>query len=222
MERKADKCRYDGDHLDQCASEHNGRPCEHDPSSKDQKVSEHRYAQRWLVIDREPLNLLTAAEAERRHGTREEYVALIGDPDAPSQVVALAGPWVTVSFLDAERRAYLVYSFKELRPGHLFLSQAIHREFVDASSEPGSTMICAFAENGKIIMEHQNRRTGETDARRAMVDPTPNWDRYPTFGVYDDLLREERDPSGYRPVKLATKGRNAKRTQARPPTRRRR
>jgi hypothetical protein len=60
------------------------------------------------------LNPLTRDEAQRRHESREEYAALLGTAEAPSHVVSLVGPWVTVSVLDKDRREYLLYSAAEL------------------------------------------------------------------------------------------------------------
>lgn len=86
-----------------------------------------------------------------------------------------------------------LYSFKELRPGHIFLKQAIYREFDDDTGELSTAMIYAFDEKGTIIMERQDRKNDQTESRKAKADPTPNWDRFPEFGAYDTLLREERD-----------------------------
>ena len=144
------------------------------------------------MLDRKPLNPLTSAEAAQRHASRQPYAALIGDADTPSHVVAFAGPWVTVSFLTAELQEYLLYSFKEVRPGELFLKQAIHREFDQASGEVSIATIFAFTEKGRMVAERQDMTTNETETRKAKTDPAPNWDRYPQFGTYDLLLREER------------------------------
>lgn len=157
-------------------------------------MREHRYAEQWLVLDRKPLNRLTSEEAERRHVSRECYAALIGDPDRPSHVVLLVGPWVTVSFLDSDLREYLLYSFKEVRPGQLFLKQAIHREFVDQSGEVSIATIFAFSEKGTMVAERQDMKTDKVETRKAKADPKPNWERYPEFGAYESLLREERAP----------------------------
>ena len=155
-------------------------------------MSEQRYAEKWLVLDRKALNAISPTEAAQRHASRVEYAAIIGDPDSPSHVVSLAGPWVTVSFLDDDRREYLLYSFKEVRPGNVFLSQAIYREFIEDSGEVSSATIFAFRENGKIIIERHDMSTDQIETRKAQADAAPNWDRYPEFGQYDSLLQEER------------------------------
>jgi hypothetical protein len=150
------------------------------------------YAEKWLVLDRKSLNSLTPEEAQRRHESREEYAALIGNPEAPSHVVSLVGPWVKVSFLDDDRREYLLYSFKELRSGHLFLKQAIHREFDSETGELSIATIFAFDEKGKIIIERQDRKNDDIETRKAKADPAPNWERFPEFGTYETLLQEDR------------------------------
>ena len=162
-----------------------------DNSTQRSAATGRHYAEKWLVLDRRSLNPLTRAEAQRRHEFREEYAALIGHPEAPSHVVSLVGPWVKVSFLDDDRREYLLYSFKEIRPGHLFLKQAIHREF-DETGELSVATIFAFEEKGKIIMERQDRKRDEVETRKAKADPAPNWERFPEFGSYETLLQEER------------------------------
>jgi hypothetical protein len=163
-----------------------------DKPTKPPAATAQHYAEQWLVLDRKSLNPLTREEAQRRHTSREQYAAVIGEPEAPSHVVSLAGPWVTASFLDDDRREYLMYSFKELRPGHIFLKQAIYREFDDESAELSIAMIFAFDEKGGIIVERQDRQKGKTETRKAKADPQLNWDRFPEFGAYETLLREER------------------------------
>ena len=150
------------------------------------------YAEKWLVLDRKPLNPLTREEAKRRHESREAYVALIGPPEAPSHVVSIAGPWVMVSFLDDDHREFLLYSFKELRPGQIFLKQAIHREFDAKTGELNVATLFAFDEKGKILIERQDRKHDDVETRKGKADPAPNWDRFPEFGAYDSLLQEER------------------------------
>lgn len=150
------------------------------------------YAERWLISDKKPLNPLPRAKAERLHASRRAYVALLGSPERPSFVIAIAGPWVAVTFLDSDLRDYLVYSFKEIRPGVLFLKQAIHRVYAADSNHAREVTIFAFDESGHIVMEHQDLELQKVESREADADPSANWDRYPDFGDYEHLTREER------------------------------
>lgn len=156
------------------------------------QMKEPLYAERWLVKDKKPLKPLSRAKAEQRHASREPYIAILGGLERPSHVISVVGPWIAVTFFDADVRDYLLYSFREVRPGQLFLKQAIHREYTPDSDEASSVMIFAFDEAGQITMEHQDFVRHSIESREATADPSLNWDRYPDFGDYGHLTQTER------------------------------
>lgn len=136
--------------------------------------------------------MLTEEKARKRHESRKSYVAIVGEAERPTHLVSLAGPWVTVSFLDDLRREVQNYDFHERRQGELFLNMAVHRRFRGDSNDLVESVLFSFKEDGKILIE--TRDDSVISQRRVVADPSVNWERYPAFGVYDDLCRYEREP----------------------------
>lgn len=148
------------------------------------------YCEKWLFADKRPLKSLDPGRAKQRHDARKPYAAIVGMP-VPTHIVSLAGAWVTVSFLDSFGRQELTYDFSERRPGELFLSMAVSREFIGNEAEVAIARIFAFEEDGSILIEERIAH-GEARQLRAASDASPNWDAYPAFGEYAHLCSRER------------------------------
>lgn len=156
---------------------------------------------------------LAEEKARRRHERREAYEAVIGEPDHPRFVVCLSpnaasvhsdsvsrckegkGDWVTVYFIDDQLRWYLKYDFKEIEPGKLFLTLAIFREFVGATNDVLTAKTFAFKEDGHILIEDRNVSTNSVEEREVTFSADANWEKYPDFGRYDHLCRDQRTAS---------------------------
>jgi hypothetical protein len=174
---------------------------------------EPRSAGFWFDRKKMPPRLPTE-KARHRHERRQPYEAVIGEPDDPRYVVALSpnrgstkpdsvsrcreghGDFVSVNFIDGERRCYMEYGFQEKQPGMLFLTRVIFREFADETNEVVSAKILAFKEDGSIFMVHRNLVTGSVEEREATFSVEDNWEEYPHFGDYTRLCRGERTKTG--------------------------
>ena len=66
-----------------------------------------------------------------------------------------------------------------------------YREFGDGDKPFASTRF-ALEPNGRVLIERQDLRTGETLERESTDDLAENWEDYPRFGSYESLCRPER------------------------------
>jgi hypothetical protein len=152
-----------------------------------------QYFEKWFFRQKTPILPLDATEAERRHIQRSHYVAVIANEEKPQFVVDLAGDWVSVLFLDDQRRIYLEYHFKDLLDGQIFLTNAVHREFEGNRDDVTFSTTFQFDRDGKVLMEKRDFRSSVVDEREANFDPSKNLEKYPAFGAYATLCRTERD-----------------------------
>lgn len=151
---------------------------------------------------------LPTEKVRRRHERRQPYEAVVGEPvqyivslspntastkkDHASRCMEDHGDWVSVYFLDSILRCYLEYNFQEKRPGKLFLTHALFREFVGDTDNVLSAKTFAFREDGHIFMEERNLVNDTVEEREAIFSVVENWEDYPAFGDYARLCREQR------------------------------
>jgi hypothetical protein len=154
------------------------------------------YCERWFHAGKRAIEVLDEETARARHEEREPYTAVLGSLDQPTHVISFASPWVTVGFFDSSRREYLSYDFKETdtEPTSLFLKMVEHRDFGDGDKPIASSRF-AFEPDGRVLIERQDLRTGETLERESKDDLAENWEDYPRFGSYDSLCNAERVPA---------------------------
>jgi hypothetical protein len=151
------------------------------------------YCEKWFNPGKRATRPLDEAAARRRHDARQPYTALMGSLEAPSHVISLAEPWVSVTFMDDALRGYLRYDFKETRHGKLFLTMAVYREFEGESMDPVTFAEFTFREDGHATTERRDRQSGNAFESERVVDVSANWEDYPQFGDYTSLCRKERD-----------------------------
>ena len=98
-------------------------------------------------------------------------------------------------FLDGELREYLEYSFREDKPGQLFLTMLSYREYEDNSDQvrTGTTIISNA--NGKEFIRRYTRGEDGYTLEETTGDVSSNWEPYPEFGQYDSISRIDRWPT---------------------------
>lgn len=156
------------------------------------------YCEKWWIGRNKPITPLSAESARRRHEAREPYVAVIGGTDHPQLIVDLADVWVSVVFLDQKLRQFLRYDFKEAYSSRLFLKSACYWEYDDESDAKRAQIVWSFDEAGHVIVEERNFTTDEALEHETIASVDENWDRYPDFGDYLYLCREDRSIHGQR------------------------
>jgi hypothetical protein len=156
------------------------------------------YCKSWFWDQKRPTELWSEAQAEAAHNTRSIYAAIIGPVEHPSHIVELTKNFVAVSFMDGSSRPDLVYRFREISPGQLFLSMAIHCEYFQDSNDVARGVSYSFEPSGTVeIRREYYRPTFKVESASSSIDVSSNYSRRAPFGEYSDLLvRERMCPSG--------------------------
>lgn len=150
------------------------------------------YCTGWNYIFKEPAQILTTDAAQRLHGERKPYCAVV-ENDAGSVVVEMCffQAYCHVLFLDERNRVANAYSFVETADGRLFLEQAAVHYYSDDGYRPSHGEIFIFKEDGTLF--HDTGKAGGTMTRReGRTDVARNYASIPEFGVYDSIAVRER------------------------------
>lgn len=154
------------------------------------------YCVQWFRANKCPTELLTEAQARKRHEDGKLYTALIGEATRPWCFLEFtAFRSVCVEFLDSFLRSYRDYSFQEKRPNEFFLSAATFRKFDDGGDYPTWGDIYYFKISGELTIvryEVTPRATTEVGREDALTDVSRNWEPFPDFGHYEGLARFDR------------------------------
>jgi hypothetical protein len=145
----------------------------------------------WHRHAREPVGSLSAEQAERRERNGRLYLVLLGNPEQPRCFIEVNGDFFGVSFLDEKKREHLMYTFEELEPQKLFLSEAIYREF-GASSTIVQGTAYRFTPGGQATVEHSEPPFNRSTITDVEIDVSKNWEPKPVFGDYASIARKER------------------------------
>ena len=151
-----------------------------------------QYGKSWFRVKREMTELWAAPKAEKAHLNRLPYAVLIQADQKKECFLEFNNSYIGVGFLDAYGREFLSYQFQEIEPGRLFLSMVTHREFdADLSQIVGGTTY-VFKPDGNMIIKKENFNKKLTEVSELNVDISANWDTYPKFGQYVQLIKIER------------------------------
>lgn len=150
------------------------------------------YCDKWSNIKKKPWNIIDLDIASIKHKNRQSYTVVLNDDGKAKYVVNVTDKWVSVSFLDDFLRKYLHYDFIVKEDDKIFLRTIMYWEYEEDTDTELKCMIFGYQENGHIVMEQRNLKTGEVEERETVDDVTRNWDMYPQFGEYIYLCKEER------------------------------
>lgn len=150
------------------------------------------YCDEWSASKKKPWNPFDEPTAYLHHQEKRPYTAILAENDKPEYIVNVAKEWVSVSFLDEQTRQYLSYDFEVKSEGKLFLKSSAYWEYDDETNEEITSLILAFHEDGHIVMEKRDLRTGSVEERETEGSLKENWDVFPEFGHYHHLCRVER------------------------------
>jgi hypothetical protein len=153
----------------------------------------YEYFGGWHRHYKEPFEVLTEAEARRRHHKGEAYcVVARGNGDGAEAFVEVTSDYFGVNFLDARSRVYLTYGFEDVGGERLFLRQALFSEFSNETDQPSGSVNYYFTEDGAVTIERMAALSRSGASTEKPVDGTGNWERRPDFGQWAGLLRKER------------------------------
>ena len=153
---------------------------------------ETHYTDGWFRAKKRPGERLSDKEAKDLYERRGLHAAVIGPLDKPRAFIEFNNDYVGVSFLDDLLREYLSYAFQEVEPGKLFLTRATHRYFDGDSDRVRKGTSYMFKPNGDVTVINEEFPDAGKTQHETTADVSGNWERYPAFGEYDSLLREER------------------------------
>lgn len=155
------------------------------------------YCEKWFFAKSVPINPLKENDAKDRHDRGLQYSAVIGGFNRPSAIISFEGDWVVVSFLDDRGRYYLSYDFIKKCGGKMFLNAVKHRKFCNEGDKIICGSLYSFDENGRVIVEEQDRSNNGSVEREFQANVSLNWDSFPEFGQYHEILKKERcNPTG--------------------------
>jgi hypothetical protein len=153
-------------------------------------------SEQWSSVARLLERSIPPSVAEQRHTEGVPYSVVISEASVPRFIVEVTHNYVGVYFLDKHRRPYLQYSFQEVkpgRPGQLFLTNAIYREYEGSTDKLVEGQMFLFTPEGKQVNILQDRiRHTSTQQEATDVNLESNWEVYPAFGQYATFCRAER------------------------------
>ena len=157
---------------------------------------EYFYCKSWFWAKKRPTKMWSEKQARRAHDERKTYTVLVNSFEKPYAIIDVAGNtnFVGVTFLDDFLREFLSYNFKEIKLGELFLSMAVHREFYDKSDQIKIGNSYIFNKNGDLVIRKKTFNPQSLDETNVSIDTSGNYEKYPNFGQYDNLLKMERQP----------------------------
>ena len=159
------------------------------------------YCKLWNSNRKKLIDVWSEAEAREAHNKGEPYCVLLGDPKKPfySLDVKLEAKFVRVSGFDEEVRVALVYDFRELKRGQMFLETAHYRKFDgDAYFEGDKANITEietfyFYSDGRVVIVLADHVKNTTRRAEQVIDVSKNWEPTPEFGDYESIARLERN-----------------------------
>lgn len=150
------------------------------------------YCKSWFRAKKKTTELWPTEKAEAAHRSKQHYTVLVGSTEAPYCFLDIADKVVGVGFLDNRLRESLTYAFKEVEPGKLFLTMAVHREFEGDTDKVASGVTYTFDQNGVVQIRREFFNPHRVETATSSFDPAANFSEWPEFGEYDDLIRVER------------------------------
>lgn len=133
------------------------------------------------------------------HDNQLLYFATIFVNEKPYCYLEINKGFYRVSFLDDLLRTYMSYDFygsdyEKVYGDKLFLGKIIFWEFKGDAEEMVKITDYIFKPDGSFHIIEQNLITNEQIDSEAKnkIDVTSNWEDYPSFGNYENLIKKER------------------------------
>lgn len=150
------------------------------------------YGLEWYASGKKIIEPMTEEEARIRHENRERYTAVLGG-ERPHCCLEFRSRGVFSVFFDMHLREYLQYQFNEKEPGRLFLVEAIYREYDGDSEKLIKATISNFSTDGKVFTSITDYSDNSVMEANSTVDVTKNYDTWPAFKDYYNLIQKERE-----------------------------
>jgi hypothetical protein len=142
----------------------------------------------WDKQKREVKGEISEDEAKKKHDMREKYYVVIREDDILKNVILFTGRDVIVYFYESE--LFLIYGFKIMEE-RLFLKTVYHYTYKD--NELSEVVLFNFFEDGNLYMRKSKCIHNSHEEKKYIVDVSANWEKYPEFGCYSGILKQERN-----------------------------
>ncbi len=132
--------------------------------------------------------------SKNAHINENVYFVLILDNDKPINALEINKDFFRVKFIDDKHRKYLSYDFQGTDKKMLFLSSATYWEYNGDSDKIVKITNYIFKEDGKSTIIERDKLTNEqiTYDSKNKIEISGNYEDYPSFGDYKNLIRKER------------------------------
>jgi hypothetical protein len=141
------------------------------------------------------LNEDTLTEAARNAHSKElVYYVTILNKEVPINFIEINKDFFRVGFLNDDLVNYMSYDFHGVNPGKLFLQNVYYWDFDQKSEEKIKMTEYNFTLEGGLTIVERDYMINEQVISEAKnkIDVWPNWEDYPVFGRYENLIRKER------------------------------
>ncbi|QEL55441.1 lytic transglycosylase [Chromobacterium paludis] len=151
-----------------------------------------QYCKSWFRHSKKPIDPLSEQDAEKLHTDGETYTAIVEMSGKPFCYLNVAREFIAVTFFDDQLRERLEYHFKKISQDDLFLTMAIYRDFLDDKPLVTGGASYIFQQDGSLHIKHEKFNPHSVEAATGEFDPSKNYQKYPTFGHYSDLIKIDR------------------------------
>jgi len=131
------------------------------------------------------------------HQNRQYYDVFVEtDQHEPFAFLEINDNFMGVNFLDEAHRLYLNYTFTEVRPGQLFMSEAFFFDFkTEEAPEEWRRLHFLFSQTGEVRVQEYLEEEEKIKIYQSNTSFEVNglYETYPAFGQYDPLLQPERN-----------------------------
>jgi len=153
---------------------------------------ENIYCDKWSMVKQKPWKLIDVDNAYIFHTNKKPYSVIVKKDNQITNIIELTDKYISVNFMNNFLKPYLCYVFDIKKNDNIFLKTAYYTSYDLETNNELIKMTYSFNENGYIVMEKRNNKTGEIEERELQNDTSLNWDKFPSFGKYEYLLKEER------------------------------
>lgn len=156
--------------------------------------AEIHYCRSWFRVKKIAIETYGETVAQAKHNAGVSYTALIGSATNPTCFVELIldKGMIGVGFLDEHLREYMTYQFQRVEDGRLFLSMVTHREFVEEDDKVREGTTYFFDPCGEVVIRRQTFNPRLIEKMISSFNPENNYETFPDFGEYSDLIKAER------------------------------
>lgn len=133
---------------------------------------------------------MNADVAKEKHIKGEYYTAVISENDRVNYVLSVSSKCIVVNFMNENIDPYLSYEFHRVKDDCIFLKVASLYQYNGGERTEDKTFV--YDQDGAVYTAIINLLSGEVDEseREGKADVSCNWDTFPEFGEYCNVLKK--------------------------------